>query len=139
MEVDEKGTLSALKRHRQELLDDKIALHHGRTIKLMGDGMLVEFRTVEEAVLCAIEIQREMGRRNSNVRSDQQIEFRIGINIGDILFGNEDVYGDGVNLAAHRKHRSSRRHRGLGIGARHRGQSPGHRFRRRWRACIEKH
>ncbi|MER9228672.1 adenylate/guanylate cyclase domain-containing protein [Mesorhizobium sp. M0437] len=100
MEIDEKGTLSALKKHRQELLDVKVALRHGRIIKLMGDGMLVEFRAVEEAVLCAVEIQREMRTRNTNVHRDRQIEFRIGINIGDILFEDEDVYGDGVNVAA---------------------------------------
>ncbi|OAP36735.1 adenylate cyclase [Sinorhizobium glycinis] len=100
MGVDEKGTLAALMKHRQELLDAKIALHHGRIIKLMGDGMLVDFSTVEDAVLCAVEIQREMRTRNSNVRHDRQIEFRIGINIGDILFEDGDVYGDGVNVAA---------------------------------------
>ncbi|APG95458.1 adenylate/guanylate cyclase domain-containing protein [Sinorhizobium americanum] len=100
MGVDEKGTLAALMRHRQELLDAKVALHHGRIIKLMGDGMLVEFRTVEDAVLCAVGIQREMRTRNADVRRDRQIEFRIGINIGDILFEDGDVYGDGVNVVS---------------------------------------
>ncbi|MBB4227755.1 adenylate/guanylate cyclase domain-containing protein [Rhizobium mongolense] len=100
MGIDERGTLSALKRHRHELLDVKIALHHGRTIKLVGDGMLTEFRTAEEAVLCAVGIQREMRTRNSDVSPDRRIEFRIGINIGDILFEDDDVYGDGVNVAA---------------------------------------
>jgi class 3 adenylate cyclase/TolB-like protein len=100
MGIDERGTLSALKRHRHELLDVKIALHHGRTIKLIGDGMLTEFRTAEEAVLCAVEIQREMRTRNLDVSPDRRIEFRIGINIGDILFEDDDVYGDGVNVAS---------------------------------------
>jgi class 3 adenylate cyclase len=100
MGIDERGTLSGLKRHRHELLDVKIALHHGRTIKLIGDGMLTEFRTAEEAVLCAIEIQREMRTRNLDVSPDRRIEFRIGINIGDILFEDDDVYGDGVNVAS---------------------------------------
>lgn len=100
MEVDEKGTLAALKEHRQELLDVKVALHHGRIIKLMGDGMLVEFGTVEDAVLCAAEIQRGMRSRNSSIPRERRIELRIGINIGDIMFEDGDVYGDGVNVAA---------------------------------------
>lgn len=100
MGIDERGTLSALKKHRHELLDVKIAVHQGRTIKLIGDGMLAEFRTAEDAVLCAVEIQREMRTRNSDIPRDRRIEFRIGINIGDILFEDDDVYGDGVNVAA---------------------------------------
>ena len=99
MGLDERGTLSALKTHRHELFDVKIDLHHGRIIKLIGDGMLAEFRTAEEAVLCAVEIQREMRLRNSDIPRDRRIEFRIGINIGDILFEDDDVYGDGVNVA----------------------------------------
>lgn len=100
MGIDEKGTLSALKSHRRELLDVRIAEHQGRTIKLIGDGMLVEFRTAEDAVLCSIDIQREMRQRNADVPEDRRIEFRIGINIGDIIFEDDDVYGDGVNVAA---------------------------------------
>ncbi|MEI2298478.1 adenylate/guanylate cyclase domain-containing protein [Ensifer sp. MJa1] len=100
MESDEKGTLAALVKHRQELLDVAIASHHGHIVKLIGDGMLVEFRTVEDAVLCAVEIQRGMRQRNTATRPDRRMEFRIGINIGDILFEDGDVYGDGVNLAA---------------------------------------
>jgi adenylate cyclase len=100
MGIDERGTLSALKRHLHELFDVQIDLHHGRIIKLVGDGMLTEFRTAEDAVLCAVEIQREMRIRNSDVSSDRRIEFRIGINIGDILFEDDDVYGDGVNVAS---------------------------------------
>jgi adenylate cyclase len=100
MGIDERGTLAALKKHRHELLDVKIAVHQGRIIKLIGDGMLAEFRTAEEAVLCAVEIQREMRKRNSDIPRDRRIDFRIGINIGDILFEDDDVYGDGVNVAA---------------------------------------
>ncbi len=100
MGVDEKGTLSALKLHRHELWDVKIASYQGHTIKLIGDGMLAEFQTAEEAVLCAVEIQLEMRRRNAHVPGERRIEFRIGINIGDLIFDDDDVYGDGVNVAA---------------------------------------
>ncbi|EJJ26596.1 tetratricopeptide repeat protein [Rhizobium sp. CF142] len=100
MGVDEKGTLSALKLHRHELWDVKIASYQGHTIKLIGDGMLTEFQTAEEAVLCAVEIQLEMRRRNAHVSGERRIEFRIGINIGDLIFDDDDVYGDGVNVAA---------------------------------------
>jgi len=100
MGVDEKGTLSALKLHRHELWDVKIASYQGHTIKLIGDGMLTEFQTAEEAVLCAVEIQLEMRRRNALVPGERRIEFRIGINIGDLIFDDDDVYGDGVNVAA---------------------------------------
>ncbi|WVT76791.1 adenylate/guanylate cyclase domain-containing protein (plasmid) [Sinorhizobium chiapasense] len=100
MEIDEKGTLAALLGHRQQLLDVEVAAHHGHIVKLIGDGMLVEFGTVEDAVLCAVEIQRGMRMRNENAPRDRRIEFRIGINIGDILFEDGDVYGDGVNVAA---------------------------------------
>lgn len=100
MGIDEKGTLPALKLHRHELWDVKIALYQGHTIKLVGDGMLTEFQTAEEAVLCAIEIQSEMQKRNARVPGDRRIEFRNGINIGDLIFEDDDVYGDGVNVAA---------------------------------------
>lgn len=100
MGVDEKGTLSSLKLHRHELWDVKIASYQGHTIKLIGDGMLTEFQTAEEAVLCAVEIQLEMRRRNALVPGERRIEFRIGINIGDLIFDEDDVYGDGVNVAA---------------------------------------
>ncbi|WDZ79711.1 adenylate/guanylate cyclase domain-containing protein (plasmid) [Ensifer adhaerens] len=100
MELDEKGTLAALMAHRQELWDVEVAAHHGRIVKLIGDGMLVEFRAVEDAILCAVEIQRGMRNRNAGIRPDRRMEFRIGINIGDILVEDGDVYGDGVNVAA---------------------------------------
>ena len=100
MGVSEMGTLAALKTHRRELLDARIAEHQGRIVKLTGDGLLVEFPSVVNAVNCAVEIQRKMIERNANVPEDQRIEFRIGVNLGDIIFEDDDIFGDGVNVAA---------------------------------------
>ena len=100
MEVDERGTLARLRAHRIELIDPAIAKNQGNIIKTTGDGMLVEFQSVADAARCAIEIQERMGRRNSDVASDRRIDFRIGINLGDIIFEDGDIYGDGVNIAA---------------------------------------
>ena len=100
MEVDERGTLARLRTHRIELIDPAIDKNHGRIIKTTGDGMLVEFQSVADAVRCSIEIQERMRRRNSDVPDDRRIEFRIGINLGDIIFEDGDIYGDGVNIAA---------------------------------------
>jgi len=100
MEVDERGTLARLRTHRIELIDPAIDKSHGRIIKTTGDGMLVEFQSVADAVRCSIEIQERMRRRNSDVPDDRRIEFRIGINLGDIIFEDGDIYGDGVNIAA---------------------------------------
>ena len=100
MGLDEAGTLSALKTHRREMADAKIAEHQGRIVKLTGDGMLVEFPSVVNAVACATEIQRKMRERNADVPEDRRIEFRIGVNLGDIIFEDNDIYGDGVNVAA---------------------------------------
>ena len=100
MGCNEEGTLGALKAHRKELIDPKIAEHNGRIVKLMGDGALVEFASAVDAVHCAIEIQRGMVERNSGVAEQRRIEFRIGINIGDIIVEHDDIYGDGVNVAA---------------------------------------
>ncbi len=97
---DEAGTLSALKTHRKELLEPKAAQYHGRTIKLMGDGVLMEFGSVVDAVLFATEVQGFMRQRNADIAEDQQIVFRVGINIGDIIVEGDDIYGDGVNVAA---------------------------------------
>src|SRR3981081_4647492 len=84
MGIDEEGTLSALKAHRRNLSDPKIKQNHGRIFKTTGDGLLVEFPSVVDAVTCAIEIQRGMAERNTAAKPDQRIEFRIGINIGDV-------------------------------------------------------
>ena len=91
MGANEVGTLIALKSHRAELIDAKISEHQGRIVKLTGDGMLVEFPSVVNAVDCATKIQREMHARNTNVPGDRRIEFRIGINLGDIIFENNDI------------------------------------------------
>ena len=100
MGANEVATLSALKTHRNELVDGSIAENHGRIVKLTGDGMLAEFPSVVSAVECAAKIQREMRMRNADVPEDRRIEFRIGINLGDIIFEGNDIYGDGVNIAA---------------------------------------
>jgi adenylate cyclase len=100
MGVDEEGTLRQIKAHRKELVDPKITEHRGRVVKTTGDGMLVEFVSVIDAVRCAVDIQRGMVERNASVPSDKRIEFRIGINVGDIISDANDIYGDGVNVAA---------------------------------------
>src|SRR5262245_50633193 len=100
MGANEVGTLLALKTHRQELIDVQVTEHGGRIVKLTGDGMLVEFPSVVNAVECAAKIQREMVARNFEVPEDRRIEFRIGINLGDIILEDDDIYGDGVNVAA---------------------------------------
>jgi adenylate cyclase len=100
MEIDETGTLARLKTHRIELIDPAIAKNHGRIIKTTGDGMLVEFQSIVDAVLCAAEIQRRMARRNADVAPARWIQFRIGINLGDVIVENDDIFGDGVNIAA---------------------------------------
>ena len=100
MEVDETGTLARLKTHRIELIDPAIAKNRGRIIKTTGDGMLVEFHSVADAVLCAAEIQRRMARRNADVSPARWMQFRIGINLGDVIVEENDIFGDGVNVAA---------------------------------------
>jgi TolB-like protein/class 3 adenylate cyclase/Flp pilus assembly protein TadD len=100
MGVDEEGTLRQLKAHRKELVDPKITEHRGRIVKTTGDGMLVEFVSVVDAVRCGVDIQRGMAERNSGLPADKRIEFRIGINVGDIISDSNDIYGDGVNVAA---------------------------------------
>ena len=86
--------------HRRELIDPKIAEHRGRIVKTTGDGALVEFASAVDAVRCAMEIQRAMAERNAAIPEDRRIEFRIGINVGDIIIDEGDIYGDGVNIAA---------------------------------------
>jgi adenylate cyclase len=97
---DEEGTLAALKACRRELTDPKVAEHHGRIVKTTGDGILAEFASAVDAVRCAVEIQRAMAERNSAISEERRIEFRIGINIGDVLIDEGDIFGDGVNIAA---------------------------------------
>lgn len=100
MGIDEMGTLTSLKSHRRELIDPGIAEHRGRIVKTTGDGMLVEFASVVDAVACAVNIQRTMIGRNAPVPDERQIVFRIGINVGDIIIDGDDIFGDGVNIAA---------------------------------------
>ncbi len=100
MGVDEEGTLAQLKTHRRELIDPKIREHHGRIVKSTGDGVLVEFPSVVEAVRCAVEVQQGMVERNADAPKDRRIEFRIGVNLGDIIVDPDDIHGDGVNVAA---------------------------------------
>jgi adenylate cyclase len=100
MGADEEGTLAALRLIRRELGDPKIAEHRGRIVKTTGDGLLVEFPSVVDAVRCAVEVQRAMAERNADVPADRRIEFRIGIHQGDVIVEDGDIFGDGVNLAA---------------------------------------
>jgi len=100
MGADEEGTLAALKTLRRELADPKIKEHRGRIVKTTGDGLLLEFASVVDAVRCAVEVQREMALRNAAIPEERRIEFRMGINLGDIIRDGRDIYGDGVNVAA---------------------------------------
>src|SRR5262249_51558093 len=100
MGVDEEGTLERLKALRHELLDPKITAHHGRIVKTTGDGLLVEFASVVDAVRCAVAVQQAMPERETGVAADDRIKLRIGINVGDIVVEDGDIFGDGVNVAA---------------------------------------
>src|SRR6266566_5535556 len=100
MGADEEGTLAALKTLRREVADPKIKEHRGRLVKTTGDGLLAEFASVVDAVRCAVEVQREMIARNADVPAARRIEFRMGINVGDIIIEDGDIFGDGVNIAS---------------------------------------
>jgi hypothetical protein len=100
MAVDEAGTHARLKALRRDFIEPAIAARHGRVVKLMGDGALVEFASVVDAVQCAALIQRGMAERNADASDDQRIQFRIGVNLGDVIIEGDDIYGDGVNIAA---------------------------------------
>ena len=100
MGADEEGTLAALKSHRRKLIDPLIAQHKGRIVKTTGDGMLVEFASVVDAVRCAVVLQQGMADRNANLPEGERIRFRIGINLGDVIVDEGDLFGDGVNVAA---------------------------------------
>jgi adenylate cyclase len=100
MGIDETGTLARLKALRRDLMDPLIAAHSGRTVKLMGDGALVEFASAVDAVTCAIAVQKQVRERNAGSPEDDRIQLRIGINVGDVIVDGDDIYGDGVNVAA---------------------------------------
>src|SRR5216683_5116113 len=100
IETDEEGTLNRLKAVRAEVIDPKIAAHKGRIVKTTGDGLLVEFASVVDALRCAAELQAAMAESNAPLPPDRRIEFRIGINMGDIVVEDSDIFGDGVNVAA---------------------------------------
>src|SRR5262245_8201507 len=97
---DESGTLGALKALRRDLMDPKINEHAGRIVKTTGDGLLLEFASVVDAVRCVGEIQAAMAAHNADVPAERRIEFRFGVNIGDIIIDGDDIFGDGVNVAA---------------------------------------
>src|SRR5262245_59197465 len=98
--IDEEGTLARLRSIRLELIDPAIAAHRGRIIKTTGDGILVEFPSVVDAVRCALEVQHGMAGRNAEIAADRLIAFRIGIHVGDVVVDGADLLGDGVNIAA---------------------------------------
>src|SRR5215468_11876486 len=98
--VDEEGTHVQLQAHLRALVDPKVAEHRGRVVKNTGDGVLVEFSSVVDAVRCALDVQRGMAERNTNVPQQRRVEFRIGINLGDVMIDRGDIFGDGVNVAA---------------------------------------
>jgi adenylate cyclase len=100
MEADERGTLARLKQCRREVVDPSITRHGGRMVKLMGDGALVEFPSVVEAVMSAVEVQAAVAKRNAFVPDGLRLQFRVGINVGDVIIDGSDIYGDGVNVAA---------------------------------------
>ncbi|HEV2545759.1 MAG TPA: adenylate/guanylate cyclase domain-containing protein [Stellaceae bacterium] len=98
--ADEEGTIARLRALRRELIDPTIEAHHGRIVKTTGDGILIEFASVVDGVRCAVEVQREMASRNSDIPPGKRLEFRIGIHLGDVVVDGDDLLGDGVNVAA---------------------------------------
>ena len=100
MREDEAAALALLHKHRSEVIEPAIAKHRGRTVKLMGDGLLAEFSSIVEGVTCAAEIQREMAARSAGSRVQREMAFRIGVHLGDVIVQGDDLYGDGVNIAA---------------------------------------
>src|SRR6202521_5989621 len=100
MERDDAGTLARLREIREQLIDPKISAYGGHVVKTAGDGMLIEFSSADAALRCAVDVQRAMAARNESLTADERIEFRIGINLGDIIIDGNDIAGDGVNVAA---------------------------------------
>lgn len=100
MRADEAGTRSRFNAHLDELINPRISEHRGRIVKTTGDGLLVEFHSVVDAVQCAVEIQNGMKERNAGLDDDQRLDFRIGVNLGDVIIEGDDIHGDGVNIAS---------------------------------------
>src|SRR5262245_32416938 len=100
IEADEEGTLAQLRTCRRELVEPCIAAHRGSVVKTTGDGMLVKFVSPVEAVRCAVEMQQRMTERNAGLPDHKRLQFRIGINLGDVVIEDDDIFGDGVNIAA---------------------------------------
>ena len=98
--VDENGTLAALPGHRSELIDPLVEKHGGQIVKTTGDGLLLEFPSVVAAVECAITVQEGMAGRNADIPADQAIQYRVGVRLGDVIVASDDIFGDGVNVAA---------------------------------------
>src|SRR4029077_20538457 len=118
MAGDEAGTLAALRSYREQLIEPEVAAHSGRVVKLMGDGVLVEFASVVDAVECAVAIQQHMAARNADLSEERRIVFRIGINVGDIIIEGDDIYGDGVRRGSAGSAGGTRRNLHFQIGAR---------------------
>ncbi len=100
MEADEDGVFNRQKSHRKELIDPEVARHRGRIVKSTGDGLLAEFSSAQDAVRCAIDIQTGMSMRETEQDDERRIRYRVGINLGDVVFDDDDIFGDGVNVAA---------------------------------------
>jgi adenylate cyclase len=100
MEADETGTLAAFKRHREELIEPKVRQFGGRVVGAAGDGLLIEFGSVVDAVQCAAEVQEGMDERNAGLEPSLRMELRLGVNLGDVIVDGTDIHGDGVNVAA---------------------------------------
>ena len=140
MGADEAGTLDALKAMRAEVVDPKVAEHQGRVVKLAGDGILVEFASVVNAVACAAAIQMEMRDRNSDTPPQRRFQFRIGIDLGDVIVEGDDIYGDGVNVAVRLQSVAKPGGiRNFAVSARSDRQPAGHCFRGLWRKETEEH
>ena len=139
MTIDEAGTLAALTSLRKNLVNPKISEHNGRIVKLTGDGMLIEFPSVVSAVACAVDIQSAMRTRNATEPA-ARIEFRIGVNLGDIIVEDGDIFGDGVNVAARlEEYRPNWRNCRLPVGARSRRQTSRSRLRRYGRTTPQEY
>src|ERR1044071_2939287 len=98
-QIDEEGTRLRFQADLHEIFQDKITAHRGRLVKTMGDGLLVEFSSVVDAVRCAVEVQQEKAKRSANTPPDRRLDFRIGVNLGDVIVEGDDIHGDGVNIA----------------------------------------